>query len=277
MIAKTFLVMLSWNISISKEGSSSKKPGYSFGGISIILCGNLHQIPPVAKASQDLLYQPISIAKDSIECQIRRAIFEEFSTVVILKEQIRVTLPPPTCHLDPNHHIAPTTALAKWTCQAPHHLMPTTSCPPPRLNECTSCLPSLLISCSLHNLSAQPLLSPATTIIKCLVCIPILPYSHTHSALLTQPALHQTSSPSQHTATVWLWPAEPSASNPRPNSRSLPHLVPYHKSWPHSTAPGTTQIYLPCWLLNTTCWDSWYDPLSMCCCQWTWDDGNVAF
>ena len=113
MIAMTFLVMLSCNISISKEGSSSEKPGYSFGGISIILCGSLHQIPPVAKASQDLLYQPINIAKDSIECQIRRAIFEEFTTVVILKEQIRVTLPPPTCHLDPNHHIAPTTALAK--------------------------------------------------------------------------------------------------------------------------------------------------------------------
>ena len=56
MIVKTFLVTLSYNISIGKEGSSFENPGYSFGGISIILCGNLHQFPPIAKASQDSLY-----------------------------------------------------------------------------------------------------------------------------------------------------------------------------------------------------------------------------
>ena len=93
MIAKTFLATLSRNISIGKEGSSSENPGYSFGGISVILCGDLHQFPPVAKASQDSLYRPINLAKDGIECQIGRAIYEEFTTVVILKEQIRVTDP----------------------------------------------------------------------------------------------------------------------------------------------------------------------------------------
>ena len=86
MIAKTFMAMLSHNISIGKEGSSSEKPGYSFGGISVILCGDLHQFPPVTKASQDLLYRPLNLAKDSIECQIGGAIYEEFTTVVILKD-----------------------------------------------------------------------------------------------------------------------------------------------------------------------------------------------
>ena len=93
MIAKTFLATLSRNISVGKQGSSSEKPGYSFGGVNVILCGDLHQFPPVAKESQDCLYRPTNLAHDSMECQIGRAIYEEFQTVVILKEQMRVTDP----------------------------------------------------------------------------------------------------------------------------------------------------------------------------------------
>ena len=91
MIAKTFLTTLSHNISIGKQGSPSEKPGYSFGGVNVILCSDLHQFPPVATESQNSLYQPTNLARDSIECQIGCTIYEEFQTVVILKEQMQVT------------------------------------------------------------------------------------------------------------------------------------------------------------------------------------------
>lgn len=93
MIAKTFLATLSHNISIGKQGSPSEKPSYSFGGVNVILCGDLHQFPPVAAEYQNSLYQPTNLAHESIECQIGHAIYEEFQTVVILKEQMRVTDP----------------------------------------------------------------------------------------------------------------------------------------------------------------------------------------
>ena len=56
MIAKTFLTTLSRNISIGKQGSPSEKPSYSFGGVNVILCGDLHQFPPVATEYQNSLY-----------------------------------------------------------------------------------------------------------------------------------------------------------------------------------------------------------------------------
>ena len=93
MITKTFLATLSHNISISKQGSPSEKPSYSFGGINVILCGDLHQFPLVAKESQDCLYQPTNLVHNSMECQISHASYEEFQTVVILKEQMQVMDP----------------------------------------------------------------------------------------------------------------------------------------------------------------------------------------
>ena len=93
MIAKTFLAILSKNIGIGKEGAESARPGHSFGGIDVILCGDLHQFPPVAQSRAESLYRPVDMAHDSIERQIGRRIYEEFTTVVILKEQMRVTDP----------------------------------------------------------------------------------------------------------------------------------------------------------------------------------------
>ena len=57
-----------------------------------MLCGDLHQFPPVAQSRVTSLYQPVDMAHDSIECQIGHRIYEEFTTVVILKQQMRVTL-----------------------------------------------------------------------------------------------------------------------------------------------------------------------------------------
>lgn len=93
MISKTFLTLLSKNIGIGRQGAMTKRNDYSFGGVSVILCGDLHQFPPVAKAPSQYLYQPTDISQDSMETQIGRMIYEEFWTIVVLKEQMRVTDP----------------------------------------------------------------------------------------------------------------------------------------------------------------------------------------
>ncbi|KIL57191.1 hypothetical protein M378DRAFT_30506, partial [Amanita muscaria Koide BX008] len=93
MIAKSFLALMSRNISIAKEGSDSHYPDHSFGGVNVILCGDLHQFPPVAQPAAESLFRPINLASDSADCQLGRVIYEEFSAVVILREQMRVTDP----------------------------------------------------------------------------------------------------------------------------------------------------------------------------------------
>lgn len=90
MLSKSFLAALSRNISIGMEGSEGFQQGMSFGGLNVILCGDLHQFPPVACGKQEPLYYP-SGTGDSIMLQVGRKIYEEFSTVVILREQMRVT------------------------------------------------------------------------------------------------------------------------------------------------------------------------------------------
>jgi hypothetical protein len=72
------------------EGSQGFQRGMSFGGINVILCGDLHQFPPVACRKQEPLYYPTS-ADDPTALQVGRKIYEEFSKVVILGEQVRVT------------------------------------------------------------------------------------------------------------------------------------------------------------------------------------------
>jgi hypothetical protein len=90
MLGKTFLAMLSRNVSVGKMGREGNETNRSFGGINVILCGDLHQFPPVATKASEPLYHPINPASDSIEAILGRRIYEEFSTVVILKEQMRM-------------------------------------------------------------------------------------------------------------------------------------------------------------------------------------------
>jgi hypothetical protein len=86
MLAKEFFALLSRNISIAKGGTSS----HSFGGVNLIICGDFHQFPPVATGLSEVLYYPIDLLRDSLESKLGHMICEEFSTVVILKEQMRV-------------------------------------------------------------------------------------------------------------------------------------------------------------------------------------------
>jgi hypothetical protein len=91
MLSKSFLAKLSRHIGIGKEKPGQPKCSDSFGGINVIFCGDFHQFPPVATAKSEALYHPARVTIDSIESQLGRAIYEEFKTVVILREQVRVT------------------------------------------------------------------------------------------------------------------------------------------------------------------------------------------
>jgi hypothetical protein len=93
MIAKSFLALLPKNIGVGKQGSTTECSGHSFGGVNVILCSDLHQFPPVAQPPAESLYRPINMANDTINCQLGRMIYEEFQTVVTLKEQMRVSDP----------------------------------------------------------------------------------------------------------------------------------------------------------------------------------------
>jgi hypothetical protein len=92
MFSKTFLAQLSQNIAIGVAGINAESGDHSFGGINVILCGDFHQFPPVATPHWEALYQPISNS-DTPESQLGQKIYEEFTTVVLLKEQMQVTHP----------------------------------------------------------------------------------------------------------------------------------------------------------------------------------------
>lgn len=93
MLAKTILAIMSRNVSIARGGSDTFRDG-SFGGMSVILCGDFHQFPPVATKRAEFLYTPTTLARDSeVNNGLRaagRQIYEEFRTVVVLKDQMRI-------------------------------------------------------------------------------------------------------------------------------------------------------------------------------------------
>ena len=87
MISKEFLAKLSHNISIGKMVEGQPASNYSFGRISVIMCGDSHQFPPVAVSPREALYFPSKL-HDSASSKLGRATYEEFNTVVVLKEQM---------------------------------------------------------------------------------------------------------------------------------------------------------------------------------------------
>lgn len=89
MIAKDFFASLARNIGIGKKNPD----GTSFGGINVIILGDFLQFPPVARPIRDALYYPSNAETDTLQSQIGRAIYEEFTMVVTLKEQKRITDP----------------------------------------------------------------------------------------------------------------------------------------------------------------------------------------
>lgn len=77
MISKDFFALLARNITIGIGDVDNR----SFGEISVILLGDFHQFPPVARPQCDALYYPVDLSSDSLTSQIGRTIYEEFTTV----------------------------------------------------------------------------------------------------------------------------------------------------------------------------------------------------
>ncbi len=93
MISKPFLSLLSRNIGVGKQTPGVPNSDFSFGGVNVILCGDFLQFQPVAVAPTDALYHPNNMTSSATEAPIGRAIYEEFRTVVLLREQVRCTDP----------------------------------------------------------------------------------------------------------------------------------------------------------------------------------------
>ena len=93
MISKSFLALISCVICIAKGTDGTAGQAESFGGINVILCGDFHQFPPVAASSNDVLYFPSDANRDSVDRLLGQQIYEEFTMVVILKQQMRCTDP----------------------------------------------------------------------------------------------------------------------------------------------------------------------------------------
>ncbi len=85
MLSKDFFALLSRNISIGKKNEEQ----ISFGGLNIIILGDFHQFPPVARPIRDALFYPNDPQKDLVSSQIGQSIYDEFTTVVQLKQQCR--------------------------------------------------------------------------------------------------------------------------------------------------------------------------------------------
>lgn len=91
MVDRALLATLSRRLSLAKTGSSDSD--LPFGGINVILCGDLHQFPPVARKKRAPLYVTADRALDSEDECIGRSIWEEFTIVVQLSQQVRATDP----------------------------------------------------------------------------------------------------------------------------------------------------------------------------------------
>lgn len=92
MLAKELFSVLERNISAARAGQSSQD--LPFGGLNVILCGDFHQFPPVSRRASSALYYPSdTTANESEDARTGRMLYEMFRTVVILRQQVRVTDP----------------------------------------------------------------------------------------------------------------------------------------------------------------------------------------
>lgn len=92
MISKPFLAKLSKHIAVAKAADDPSVLDFLFGGINVLFAGDLHQFPPVGVPESWALFTPESL-HDSALGRIGASIYREFETVVILREQKRVTDP----------------------------------------------------------------------------------------------------------------------------------------------------------------------------------------
>ena len=86
MLTALQLSWLSQVTSILCTGIFSVKPSVPFGGVSVILLGDMHQFPPIANMNKELYNSSPSDYTSSLG----RTLFEQFDTVIRLEEQMRI-------------------------------------------------------------------------------------------------------------------------------------------------------------------------------------------
>ena len=92
MISRKFFAELSKRVAVGKGAPHTSH--LPFGGVNVIICGDLHQFPPVASRARAALYYPANLSlKDTEDEVLGRMIYEQFQTVVILTQQVRVSDP----------------------------------------------------------------------------------------------------------------------------------------------------------------------------------------
>ena len=89
MITKRFLAKLSCNIGIGKMVKGKQPSLHSFGGTSVIKCGDFFQFPPVTCGEAEALYFPIPNVPRSQDSITGCLIYKEFTTVITPMEQMR--------------------------------------------------------------------------------------------------------------------------------------------------------------------------------------------
>lgn len=93
MISHKFFAKLSTFIGKGKSLAGEKGDNKPFGRVNVIIIGDFHQFPPVARKKSAASYYPCDPSKDSAEELLGQKIYEQFTTVVHLKEQVHVTDP----------------------------------------------------------------------------------------------------------------------------------------------------------------------------------------
>jgi hypothetical protein len=90
MVFKTFAALFSRNLALAKgfDIKNWEKANDMFGSLDVILVGDLHQIPPVARGHIECLFTPEDIQEHSVLQITGRRIYQSFQTTVILKEQV---------------------------------------------------------------------------------------------------------------------------------------------------------------------------------------------
>lgn len=83
MLTTPLLLYLSRAAGMVRTGLATVEPSVLFGGLNVILLGDLHQLPPIAKSKQELYY-PNAEDDDS---HLGRSYFEQFNVVIKLEEQ----------------------------------------------------------------------------------------------------------------------------------------------------------------------------------------------
>lgn len=90
MIAREFFFKISTIFGMISDALAKRvgrRENAPFGGINTIIVGDHHQFPPIAGTP---LYWPCNSARDSDGEILGRKLYEQFTTVVILREQMRV-------------------------------------------------------------------------------------------------------------------------------------------------------------------------------------------